>query len=317
MEEALAPPGTGFDVRAFRNALGYFATGVTVISAVHDGQPVGMTANSFSSVSLEPPLILWSVARNSKSFARLRNANHFAVNVLASDQAQLAMEFARSGGAKFQSVPWDAGRTAAPLLRDVAAQFECTQEAVYEGGDHAIILGRVLHFQSFDRPVLLFAKGQFALPTEYPSASSADLFNRHDIGEAGEPFLRLTRSTWENLSVAFEAHRASEGINQIQAKVLARLAAFPRTSVDHIAKLALLDAPSAKGAVQVLVQLGHVAVAEDGRPHLTPQGEELQRRLILRAHSFENPLLDRFSSADIGIARKVLSALSNCSARGQ
>ncbi|SRR5258708_1732583 len=297
------------DPRAFRRCLGLFATGVTVISAMENGAPIGMTANSFSSVSVDPPLILWSVQKSSKSFPALRAADCFAVNVLASDQVPLATQFARSGTDKFATAKWQKGKIGVPLLDGVAARFECCREAVHDGGDHTIIVGRVLSFESFDRPLLVFARGRYALTTEYESGSPADFFTLHEGGNGtDEPFLRLARSAADCLSAAFEMHRASEGITYNQAQVLARVTIHPREPVEYIAKISLLALPDAQDAVIALQQLGYLASSTDGKLSVTPNGAKLQNVLINRASNFEQAYLAEFSPDDIAVARRVLLA---------
>jgi len=154
-------PGPGRE-RAFRDALGRFATGVTVVTAPAtdaDG-PLGITANSFASLSLEPPLVLWSPARASRRFAAFATAPHFAIHVLAADQAALARHFAASG-TDFDLPGIAPGFGGTPLLPDVLACFECTREAVHEGGDHAIVVGRVLRASLRDGAPLVFASGRY------------------------------------------------------------------------------------------------------------------------------------------------------------
>lgn len=149
--------------REFRDALGQFATGITIVTAVAaDGSPVGMTVSSFNSVSLEPPLILWSLALNSLSADTFRQARRFAVNVLAHDQQALSDRFASRSGARFEGIAVRPGLGGVPLIEACCAWFECTREADYPGGDHAIVLGRVERFArgENDKP-LVFHGGRY------------------------------------------------------------------------------------------------------------------------------------------------------------
>lgn len=164
-----------FDARDFRNALGAFGTGVTVVTAAlaaarPHGQAaadspgsrlVGLTANSFSSVSLSPPLVLWSLALSSPSLEVFRAATHFVVNVLAEDQIGLSRRFGRSGGDKFAGVDHRLAACGAPILPGVSAHFECRTQAHYDGGDHVIFLGRVERYEHTDKPALLFSRGRY------------------------------------------------------------------------------------------------------------------------------------------------------------
>ncbi len=134
-----------FDSRTFRDALGRFVTGVTIITTrTCEGVAVGVTANSFNSVSMDPPLVLWSLGRRSRNLTAFENASHFCVHVLAAGQAPLSRQFSTSGIDKFAGLETDEGAGGVPLLAGTAARFECETFARYDGGDHVIFLGRVL-----------------------------------------------------------------------------------------------------------------------------------------------------------------------------
>lgn len=136
-------PFTSDDLRA---ALGQFATGVTIVTACDpEGRLVGLTANSFNSVSLSPPLVLWSLARQSSSMAGFLAAHHYAINVLAADQRPLAERFARRGIDRFEGAPWRPGLTGAPVIEGAVAVFECSHRKQYDEGDHVIFVGQVAH----------------------------------------------------------------------------------------------------------------------------------------------------------------------------
>ena len=136
------PPS--FSAHEFRSALGMFATGVTIVTARSaDGAVIGLTANSFNSVSLEPPLVLWSLSRAAASLAVFSAGSHYAINVLAADQKSLAERFAMRGADRFAGVSFDQGAGGAPLLHGAAATFECFNRSRYEEGDHVIFVGEV------------------------------------------------------------------------------------------------------------------------------------------------------------------------------
>lgn len=153
---------SGLDARDFRNALGTFATGVTIITAAaSDGTPVGLTCNSFASVSLNPPLVLWSLLIHSPNMSVFQNASHFAVNVLGASQQALATQFAKSAEDKFAGIHWRPGLGQAPVLADMVATFECRSVDRYYGGDHVIFLGSVEAYAYTACEPLLFAQGGF------------------------------------------------------------------------------------------------------------------------------------------------------------
>lgn len=146
----------------FRRALGCFATGVAVVTALDEqSMPVGITISSFNSVSLEPPLVLWSVGKRADGYKAFKNATHFAVNVLAKHQLPLSQQFATRSSDKFSGIPCHDGIAGVPLLSDAAASFECETEAVYPGGDHKIIVGRVLRCRDSEADPLVFFRGRF------------------------------------------------------------------------------------------------------------------------------------------------------------
>ena len=181
---ALRPPeGAGAEgalsPQALRTALGRFATGVTIVTCVDAaGQRVGLTANSFGALSLEPPLVLWSLRRASPSLPAFEAASHFAVNVLAESQVELSRRFARPMplpeahpdttrdpvGArtdKFGEGGWSAGLGGAPVLAGCAAVFECERVAAHDGGDHRLFIGRVLRLADLAIAPLLFQGGHY------------------------------------------------------------------------------------------------------------------------------------------------------------
>ncbi|MDG1825582.1 MAG: flavin reductase family protein [Henriciella sp.] len=159
-----------FDIRAFRDTLGLFVTGVTVITTVTEqGDPVGITANSFNSVSLDPPLVLWSVGQNSRSLSAFEQAEHFAVHILREDQAELSQRFAKSGADKFENLALEAGASNIPLLKDCAARLECTRYSHHEAGDHIIFVAKVERLASDpDAMPLVYHGGRYAELSDKP-----------------------------------------------------------------------------------------------------------------------------------------------------
>ncbi|MCK1358947.1 flavin reductase family protein [Bradyrhizobium sp. 199] len=157
-----ASDSSQIDPRDFRNALGTYATGVTIITAAApDGKPYGLTCNSFASVSLNPPLVLWSLVVYSSSLTIFQNASHFTVNVLGASQQGLANKFAKSSDDKFTGVDWTPGLGGAPVLAKSVSNFQCRSVNRYYGGDHVIFLGAVEAYTYNTQEPLLFAQGAF------------------------------------------------------------------------------------------------------------------------------------------------------------
>jgi len=152
----------GFNSRELRNALGSFATGVTIITTRdRQGKLHGMTANSFSSVSLDPPLVLWSSSLYAQSLPAFQEASHFVVNILAFDQIELSNKFAKQSDDKFIDVEHIISESGPPVIVGAAAHFECRNEFRHYGGDHIIFIGHVERFAYTDRPTLLFCRGKY------------------------------------------------------------------------------------------------------------------------------------------------------------
>ena len=154
---------SGHDPRTLRDALGCFATGVTVVTCLDDaGNPAGITVNSFTSVSLDPPLLLVCIHKQAASADALTGATCFAVNVLQTGQQPASITFSTRRDDRFGQTPWSCGEAGAPILKDSLGVFECERFAVYDGGDHQILVGRVVK-ASFDSSLdpLLFFRGSY------------------------------------------------------------------------------------------------------------------------------------------------------------
>ena len=153
---------TGSDPRTLRDALGCFATGVTVVTAQAGDEPTGLTVNSFTSVSLDPPLLLVCIQKQAASATALVEASHFAVNVLQNEQQPASIRFSTRDEDRFGTTPWSCGELGAPILKDSLSVFECERFAVYDGGDHHILVGKVVTAR-FDESLdpLLFFRGRY------------------------------------------------------------------------------------------------------------------------------------------------------------
>ena len=148
------------NARAFRDALGNFATGITVMTIATPDGPQGMTANSFASLSLAPPLVLWSPGKFSRRHDMFAQAGHFSVHVLAEDQKPLADRFTR-GGAQFDGLEYGLSPEGVPVIPKVLARFDCVLETAHDAGDHTLVVGRVLRVETREGRPLVFALGQW------------------------------------------------------------------------------------------------------------------------------------------------------------
>jgi len=167
-EDPLGPePETEYptvDAARYRSVLGHFATGVTVITAVDPdgGEPVGLAANSFTSVSLDPPLVAFCAAYASTTWPRIERAGRFCVNILGEDQEELCRVMATKGADKFRGIGWKKGSSGSPVLSDVLAWIDCRIDAEHDAGDHTIVVGRVIELrigEEADGPLLFYRGG--------------------------------------------------------------------------------------------------------------------------------------------------------------
>ena len=180
---------TAFDPRALRSAFGAFLTGVTVVTTLDPkGRPIGFTANSFTSVSLDPPLLLVCLAKRSFNFATVTGAPGFAVNVLAEDQDAVSTTFARPSDDRFAAVPWAPGPHGSPVLEGAAAWFDCSTHQVVDAGDHAVLLGRVEAFADSGTSGLGYARGAYVRPGTIADAVAAAAHGEATVSAVVERF---------------------------------------------------------------------------------------------------------------------------------
>ncbi len=161
------------DAKAFRRCLGQYPTGVCVVTTTHRQQWVGMAVNSLTAVSLDPPLVLWSIRRESRSVESFLEAPSFAISVLAQHQWDISRRFGGAQTDRFAGDPWACGRSGAPLLDGALAHLECERSAVHAGGDHWILIGRVLRCARFEGQPLVFSQGRYALTQDHPALGAA------------------------------------------------------------------------------------------------------------------------------------------------
>ncbi len=171
-----------FDSREFRNALGRFPTGVIIVTAFAESELIGMTMSSFNSVSLDPPLVLFSVHRGAVSFPLWKQCTHYAINILGEGQESLSNRFATSKGEKWNGLTPVIGRNGTPFLADALVAFECETYATYDGGDHEIFVARVVNICGAVAPIkqpLLFYDGRYRKLAENAHPPAAPIDDRY------------------------------------------------------------------------------------------------------------------------------------------
>ncbi|MDB5985847.1 MAG: flavin reductase [Nevskia sp.] len=304
-----------FDAADFRRALGSFATGVTIITTRSaDGTPFGLTVNSFNSVSLNPPLVLWSLATSSLSLPAFQSAPHWAVHVLAADQDGLSGRFAKRGEDKFAGLDIETGVEGVPLLRGCMARFQCRTAFQYEGGDHVIFIGEVLSFDRNDAPPLVFHGGKYAHAT---LRDPPDLQPRsaHLAGSFGDDFLgyQLGRSHFRFLAqirrYLTDAHLSDEDFYVLSALTLkARL-----TVADLDAGMAGILDESGHRALASLIERGLVRSSATDKQiyELTDSGRDSALRVISAAKAVEQQVLHRLGPGEAPVLKSLLARLLN------
>ncbi|MDE4142231.1 flavin reductase [Phaeobacter gallaeciensis] len=297
----------------FRRSLGEFATGVTVITTCVDGVNYGLTSNSFASVSLNPPLVLWSIKYESQSFPAFERCTHFAVNVLSDDQMDMSQRFARSGPDKFDGIDWTPGVGGAPLLHNTTASFECSMSTTHSGGDHLILLGEVQNFRRFDRQPLLFAKGRYAVSVDHPATrvftESVEGFGTPGL-EENLLSIGMVRA-YSAIAARLEKGRKSAGLglSLMQARLLQAVRTYPDRTLDQLTHELFLDLKSCQEILNSVVVLGLLSVTENGNVHLTAEGQSRLNAIIQHARESERLLFQDISEVDLATTLRVLSQI--------
>lgn len=302
-----------FDPRAFRNALGSFATGVTVITAVGpDGEDTGVTASSFNSVSLDPPLILWSLDKRSMSVPTFEQCDYFAVNVLGADQVDISNRFARAGEDKFAGLDFERGAGGAALLPNCSARFQCQPEFAYEGGDHIILVGRVLDFDVSNRPGLVFQQGRYAIGTDHPmTARSTDTEDTSGFVSNFLPY--MTGRCHQGLLAKFQQTIASGPLDDHQYRLLFSLKDLGEANLEKLCELSLLSIETVEDTLSDMIAAELAAEGDEGF-HATPRGQEELSAMESEVLNSQARMLSIFSAEEAETFKQQLARLMewNC-----
>lgn len=309
--DSLAPQE--FDKKLFRNALGQFATGVTIVTAP-DGVDayVGVTASSFNSVSVDPPMILWSLDKGSRSLPAFECSEYFVVNVLAADQVSLSNHFARQQDDKFASVDFELDAQGVPALQGCSAWFHCKTRYLYEGGDHTIIVGEVLQFDSSGRDGLLFHQGRYSISEAHPVVTAGA-----DCAQAGEQeqafasnYLHyLVGRCFNQLMGKLDRMLEEEGLSQYEFRALASFGGLAQPDIETLAHYTLMETSELQATLSSLQCRGLVQAVDSGSCwSLTAPGQERLLQLMARAKSDEADMLGAFSDAQAQEFKTMLKA---------
>ncbi|PYY72435.1 flavin oxidoreductase [Pseudomonas jessenii] len=303
---------SAFDARAFRRALGNFATGVTVVTAAdQNGRKVGVTANSFNSVSLDPPLILWSIDKRSSSHGVFEEATHFAVNVLAADQIDLSNNFARPKEDRFAEVDFEAGEGGAPVLADCSARFHCEKYQQVDGGDHWIMIGKVVAFDDFGRSPLLYHQGAYSmvLPhTRMTKNGEGQPPSSHFQGRLSHNLYYLMTQALRAYQASYQPLQLSTGLRTSEARMLMVLENDAGLGLTDLQREVAMPVREIEEAVANLTRKGLVC-DEGNRLRLTAKGIDETEGLWSIAREQQEKVFSQFSEEQLEAFRTVLKTV--------
>ena len=292
------------EVQELRQAFGAFATGVTIVTTRFEGKRFGVTANSFSSVSLDPPMVLWSLSRGSSSFAAFENAPAFAVHILAADQQDLSNRFASKGIDKFEGLDTTEGLGGAPLLPECAARFECRTVYRYEGGDHLIFVGEIAALDHAPSDPLLFHGGKYAKRARDEEAVEGD--------PVSTDLSALVARAYFYLLTPVRARAADAGVALAEHYALTILMNRGDSTLAEINDvIGYSGVTIGAEALAAFVERGLVTQGADpsSRISLTPAGRTLMIELIASARALEADAQLDFEPDDARLLKLLLGRL--------
>lgn len=299
---------TTFDARDFRQSLGMFATGVTIVTArAADGEPVGITVNSFNSVSLDPPMVLWSIAKNAHSRPVFSASGTWNVHILSAGQEELSNRFARRGEDKFSGLQLDSDSAAAPLIPGCSARFQCRTAFQHDGGDHIIFVGEVTAYDRTGLAPLLYVTGGYALAmaraanvggdaATLPGALYTENLLGYLLGRSHYQFMAKLRGELQQRHLS-EADFFTLSLLSVRepmsAPEIAAHTAYTGLAIDAAA----LDAMCGRELVQQ---------AADGGYRLSATGRAAMLHVLAAAKAVEADLSERLGEHEAALLRNLL-----------
>lgn len=297
----------GFDPRAFRRALGNFATGVTIMTAAFSGKRVGVTANSFNSVSLDPALILWSIDKRSSSYEVFEAASHFAVNILAADQIDLSNQFARPSDDKFAAIEIEEGAGGAPLLSDCAARFQCEMHQQVDGGDHWILIGKVVAFDDFGRAPLLYHQGAYSSVLPHPRLvkKSESVGKTAFQGRLSHNLYYLMTQAVRSYQTDYQPRQLTTGLRTSEARMLMVLEKDACLGIADLLQLVAMPVREIEEAMENLKRKGLVMDSDDGYA-VSAAGIEQAEVLWHIADAQQEKVFARYTPEQVEVFKTIL-----------
>ena len=299
------------DPRAFRRALGNFATGVTIMTAAVAGKRVGVTANSFNSVSLEPALILWSIDKRSASHEVFTAASHFAVNILAADQIDLSNQFARPSDDRFAGIEFEEGAGGAPLLSDCAARFQCELYQQVDGGDHWILIGKVVAFDDFGRAPLLYHQGVYSSVLPHPRLvrKSETVGKTAFQGRLSHNLYYLMTQALRSYQADYQPRQLATGLRTSEARMLMVLEKDTSLCLYDLQQLVAMPVREIDESLENLKRKGMLQDSSDGYG-LTELGIEQAEMLWRIAEQQQEKVFSAFAPEQVETFKQVLRGIA-------
>ncbi len=304
------------DPLQFRRALGNFATGVTIVTAQNaQGEKVGVTANSFNSVSLDPPLILWSIDKKSSSFHVFEDASHFAVNILSGSQIELSNKFSRRNIDKYEGTSYHEGLGFVPVLENCSAVFECERHQIIEGGDHWIIIGKVVAFHDEGRSPLVYHQGAYSGVIPHPllqlkesSHHTEDLTQEHH-GHLHHNVCYLMSRAFKFYQNDYIPKQLVTGFRTSEARLLLVLGSGTASSKMDLPRDIAMPMREVEQAATILKK-NALLQEKDGFFFLTEKGKETAHHLFDLADSHQNEVLNQYPKEEQDIFIKILQNIA-------
>jgi len=277
-----------------RKALGTFATGVTVLTACSNkGEMTGLTVNSFTSVSLSPPLILWCLASTSDSLSIFRSAEYFAVNILASGQRDISNHFATKQVGKFNNIKFKRGLGDAPLLQGCVTWLQCKTVKLYEEGDHWIFIGEVVELKTTSKEGLIFNQSNYAISLPLPANDNESGTPSELLHSDSESYFSLLFQAIHSYQENFEQHQHEIIESDYKARILCVLNHYNSTTITEMHKVIKIPKSEIEIIIHELISSGLVETitnSENNALRLTQSGKEKSNKLLLILHEHDEKI---------------------------
>ncbi|MGO1500078.1 MAG: flavin reductase [Marinobacter sp.] len=299
-----------FDPKDFRRALGKFPTGVTVITTRDSkGEPIGMTASSFNTLSIDPALVLWSIDKGAYSLDSFKKGSGFAINVLRNDQIETSNRFAKRGEDKFAGLETSDCANGAPLIPDAAAWFSCITWEVYEGGDHLIIVGEVTDYgYASNVGSLVFHNGRYAVPATHP-AGHPPVKSLEAHGFLGDYLLYQLRQTLNAYAVDFYPRLSEFDVTAEEWRVLTLLGDGEAMTLETISSYVSQPLKELAETGEWLKEKGLVQFVNDDALQLTEKGVKLASELLDMAIEHERKVMSALDESERDMFKSMLTRI--------